>query len=223
MSTTTQQSVNTSKVSHLRASGSIWRAITMFTSGQAQMARNITASARNVLRGHQVAKNLHNIAVLQGMQGVLYGFALAGYYLDDEGREDIWWSLFLNNLKGVALVGRGIEYGSALYRDLPWQDKVLMANPIADAITDGGIALKKIAANQDDGDKTLTQRKKMKIKRLEGYMELAEVSARILGLPMGEVSDRYNAIVKRAEGSRDFLEIIGLRTPRQVARRENKK
>jgi len=188
----------------------------MFTSGQAQQMRNINMCVRNVLRGVDVGKNLKAFAVMQTVQGFLYGFAGTGYYMyTKEEKSDVWWEMMLNNLKGIALFGKVFDTVSTELKGKPWWQKTLSTNPLTDTILKIGTEVETIRKNQYGASLTEKENQDRMMKRQNAYWGMAENYCRMLGLPAKEIHDRYESIKKGFEGNPDVLEILGLRSPAQ--------
>ena len=212
----TLQSTKTGQVSNFRSAGTWQRLITMFTSGQAQQMRNINMCVRNVLRGVDVGKNLKALAVMQTVQGFLYGFAGTGYYMyTKEEKSDVWWEMMLNNLKGIALFGKVFDTVSTELKGKPWWQKTLSTNPLTDTILKIGTEVETIRKNQYGASLTEKENQDRMMKRQNAYWGMAENYCRMLGLPAKEIHDRYESIKKGFEGNPDVLEILGLRSPAQ--------
>lgn len=220
MSEMTQQSTRMSKVSNFRASSTFARMFTQFTSGPGQVHRNVLMSGRDMLRelnavrkgtGYwsDVARHAKAMAVQHVLGGALFGFAGNGFsfkrtFGTEEGRQDFLWSLAIGNLKGVALLGRGLELAYAGLTEKPWVRGSLESTPVGQSLTrllyDGVIGA---IMNWNDP-----------AKRNESLLILAEMYARIHGVNLEEGVELYQIWYENfTTGEIDWLEVLGLKNP----------
>jgi len=195
-----------SKVSNFRASGSIARAITQFTSGPAQLARNTFNAIRNIKRGQDVMGNLKAVVVSHFVSGALYGIADMGFKLDDdEEKKEYMWRILISNLRGIAIGGRLLSVALDVRFDKPWQKNTLTQVPVASELTDLMTSTVSLiladAMNLSKEDKEKSMRK------------LVESIATLRGIPIDEMIDIVQVIEEAKQGEADVMELLMLRNP----------
>jgi hypothetical protein len=149
MSSMTQQSVRESNISKVRSSGSLARAATQFTSGQAQIWRVTQENMRKFNKAKksgnkaEMLKASKNIMLTHMVSGLLFGLASNKFKV--KGNEkDLLLSVAMGNLSGVAFLGRGAQWLKDLATKKPWADKTLTNIPSVDLVTEAGSYAKRI-------------------------------------------------------------------------------
>ena len=162
MSSMTQQSVRESNISKVRSSGSLARAATQFTSGQAQIWRVTQDNVRKFNKarksGNTVERNkaFKNIMLTHMISGLAFG--LANNKFKVKGNEkDLLLSVAMGNLAGVAFLGRGAMWIKDLATGKPWAESTLTNIPSVGLISEVGDYVQRIkkerAKDSPDEDK----------------------------------------------------------------------
>ena len=208
MAQATQQSSRISKVSDLRASGSIWRMVTQFTNAPGQLSRNIMMAARNVKRGRNRATNLKAIALHTVFTAALYAWAESGFRinLDDEEKKEMAWKVLLGPFRGIAAWGRVLSLALDVKFDKPWARTTLSQTPLTDTV----YGLVEAAVKLGEGDLTPEREKRYLTQFVKSF-------ATLRGIPADEMIDIYQVAEKAIHGEASALELLMLRNP------ENKK
>lgn len=211
----TQQSVRESNVSRFRASGSLQRALTQFTSGPAQIWRVETDAIRNFKKAQRardkasMLRAIKNFMLTHALSGLIFGLANVKFQIKGNEKE-LLLSVLKGNLEGIALIGRvgGYVYNKLLRK--PWADESLMSFPAADIVIKTGEAAEYLIVEQKKAEPRQDVMEDNAKKILENILTLN-------GLGVTGVENIYEGYGRLIEGKSNYpvLDALGIGEPYQ--------
>jgi hypothetical protein len=214
MSSMTQQSVRESNISRLRASGTLARMGTQFTSGQAQIWRVTHDSYRKAQkafsRGDKAEgmKHVKNMMISHALSGLVFGLANAKFKVDGDNIDEILLSMAMGNLAGVAFLGRGAQYLKDKMLDKPWADSSLGGTPVVATITKGSDAIENILKEREKDNPDEEKLKKNMLQFLNSILTLNGIGAK----GATDIVEGYKRLIE-GESEYPVHDVLGLGEP----------